>query len=367
MNNDIARAAGLLAVAVLPGLAGITPKAYASPAALSTGFHHAVLISAALCAFGGLLSASSSARSSPRPSAAATRIRPRCSRTARSARPHAASVSNSPQPEDAPAASQSSKVIRPSRASRPGQQHVAGHRRVEDPARSGRGGRRARARRTSGGPCPPGRASRTGHVDPGAQRRAAAPPTPARRPRPRRPPVASAAALPARHRRARPTRRSSPRSRGTGSRARCSTAPARRRPGVPAPACRRSAAPVGRGRSPTIERTTWCATPARRLGLEQVSRRCAEELDDRRLVAGLRCYWRRRGRPRPSAPPSRPAPVVRSTPAARLIATGSCPSRANASTVKRPMRPVAPATATTHDPILPSVDPRAISDNISPQ
>lgn len=57
VNNDIARAAGLLAVAVLPGLAGITPKAYASPAALSTGFHHAVLISAVLCAFGGVLSA----------------------------------------------------------------------------------------------------------------------------------------------------------------------------------------------------------------------------------------------------------------------------------------------------------------------
>jgi MFS family permease len=57
VNNDIARAAGLLAVAVMPGLAGITPKAYASPAALSTGFHHAVLISACLCAFGGLLSA----------------------------------------------------------------------------------------------------------------------------------------------------------------------------------------------------------------------------------------------------------------------------------------------------------------------
>jgi EmrB/QacA subfamily drug resistance transporter len=57
VNNDVARAAGLLAVAVLPGLAGITPKAYDSAAALSTGFHHAVLISAGLCALGGLLSA----------------------------------------------------------------------------------------------------------------------------------------------------------------------------------------------------------------------------------------------------------------------------------------------------------------------
>jgi EmrB/QacA subfamily drug resistance transporter len=57
VNNDVARAAGLLAVAVLPGLAGITPKAYGSAAALSTGFQHAVLISAGLCALGGLLSA----------------------------------------------------------------------------------------------------------------------------------------------------------------------------------------------------------------------------------------------------------------------------------------------------------------------
>jgi MFS family permease len=57
VNNDVARAAGLLAVAVLPGLAGITPQAYDRPSELSTGFHHAVLICAALCAVGGILSA----------------------------------------------------------------------------------------------------------------------------------------------------------------------------------------------------------------------------------------------------------------------------------------------------------------------
>jgi EmrB/QacA subfamily drug resistance transporter len=57
VNNDVARAAGLLAVAVLPGLAGISPHAYEHPHLLSTGFHHAVLITAGLCAFGGLLSA----------------------------------------------------------------------------------------------------------------------------------------------------------------------------------------------------------------------------------------------------------------------------------------------------------------------
>jgi hypothetical protein len=42
---------------VLPGLAGITPHAYGDANLLSTGFHHAVLIAAGLCALGGLLSA----------------------------------------------------------------------------------------------------------------------------------------------------------------------------------------------------------------------------------------------------------------------------------------------------------------------
>ncbi|MGH8860434.1 MAG: hypothetical protein ACRDVG_04225 [Jatrophihabitantaceae bacterium] len=56
VNNDVARTAGLLAVAVLPAIAGIDQAAYADPALLSTGFHHAVLIGAALCALGGVLS-----------------------------------------------------------------------------------------------------------------------------------------------------------------------------------------------------------------------------------------------------------------------------------------------------------------------
>ena len=57
VNNDLARFGGLLAVAILPALAGITGQAYLHPDALAAGFRIAVLISGALCAAGGLLAA----------------------------------------------------------------------------------------------------------------------------------------------------------------------------------------------------------------------------------------------------------------------------------------------------------------------
>jgi hypothetical protein len=57
VNNDVARFGGLLPVAVLPALAGITGAAYLHPDALAAGFRTAVLISGALCAAGGLLAA----------------------------------------------------------------------------------------------------------------------------------------------------------------------------------------------------------------------------------------------------------------------------------------------------------------------
>ncbi len=57
VNNDVARVASLIAVAVLPGLAGISGDTYLHPAALLDGFHTAVLISAAVAAAGGLLAA----------------------------------------------------------------------------------------------------------------------------------------------------------------------------------------------------------------------------------------------------------------------------------------------------------------------
>ncbi|WP_131796213.1 MFS transporter, partial [Candidatus Protofrankia datiscae] len=57
VNNDVARAAGLIAVAVLPSAAGITGAAYLDPRQFSAGFHTASLISAALCVLGGVLAA----------------------------------------------------------------------------------------------------------------------------------------------------------------------------------------------------------------------------------------------------------------------------------------------------------------------
>jgi EmrB/QacA subfamily drug resistance transporter len=57
VNNDVARAASLIAVAVLPVAAGITGDAYLHPAVLTSGFHRAVLIAAAVAATAGLLAA----------------------------------------------------------------------------------------------------------------------------------------------------------------------------------------------------------------------------------------------------------------------------------------------------------------------
>nr|MDQ6915426.1 MFS transporter [Actinomycetota bacterium] len=56
VNNEVARAAGLLAVAVVPLAAGLSGAVYRHPGALTAGFHTAVAISGALCIAGGLLS-----------------------------------------------------------------------------------------------------------------------------------------------------------------------------------------------------------------------------------------------------------------------------------------------------------------------
>jgi EmrB/QacA subfamily drug resistance transporter len=55
VNNDVARAAGLIAVAVLPVAAGITGDTYLHPVMLAHGFRVASVIAAVFCAIGGLL------------------------------------------------------------------------------------------------------------------------------------------------------------------------------------------------------------------------------------------------------------------------------------------------------------------------
>jgi MFS family permease len=55
INNAVSRSAGLLAIAVIPGLAGLTGNAYRDPAIFARGFRIAMLIAAALAAAGGAL------------------------------------------------------------------------------------------------------------------------------------------------------------------------------------------------------------------------------------------------------------------------------------------------------------------------
>ena len=52
VNNDVARIGGLIAVAVLPAIAGITGRSYLYPAQLSAAFRTAMIVSAAACALG---------------------------------------------------------------------------------------------------------------------------------------------------------------------------------------------------------------------------------------------------------------------------------------------------------------------------
>ena len=57
VNNDVARAASLIAVAILPALAGISGDSYLHPAALAHGFREAAYMAAIFCAAGGVLAA----------------------------------------------------------------------------------------------------------------------------------------------------------------------------------------------------------------------------------------------------------------------------------------------------------------------
>jgi hypothetical protein len=57
VNNDVARLGGLIAVAVLPALGGITGLSYLHPATLAQGFQRAVIIAGTWCVAGGILAA----------------------------------------------------------------------------------------------------------------------------------------------------------------------------------------------------------------------------------------------------------------------------------------------------------------------
>lgn len=74
VNNVVARVGGLIAVAVLPALAGITGKAYADPHLLSAGFTTATLVTGATCMAGGLLAAVGIRNPAPAPAAVAVAV-----------------------------------------------------------------------------------------------------------------------------------------------------------------------------------------------------------------------------------------------------------------------------------------------------
>jgi EmrB/QacA subfamily drug resistance transporter len=57
VNNDVARTAGLLAVAIIPVVAGLSGDAYLHSAVFAHGFRIACMISAGLCVLGGVLAA----------------------------------------------------------------------------------------------------------------------------------------------------------------------------------------------------------------------------------------------------------------------------------------------------------------------
>lgn len=73
VNNDVARVGGLLAVAVLPALSGITGMSYLHADQLSHGFERAMLLCAGLCLLGAAL-AVVGIRNPPRPAVAPGRV-----------------------------------------------------------------------------------------------------------------------------------------------------------------------------------------------------------------------------------------------------------------------------------------------------
>jgi EmrB/QacA subfamily drug resistance transporter len=118
VNNAVARAASLIAVAVLPVAAGITGTVYLHPAALISHFHVAVLIAAAWCAAGGLLAAVS-IRNPQRPRKLAAGLTPPPGKDAADSCAYCA-IDGPPPPLAAPAATQEEGASRGAAAGSPG-------------------------------------------------------------------------------------------------------------------------------------------------------------------------------------------------------------------------------------------------------
>ena len=74
VNNTVARTGSLFFVAILPPLAGITGSSYLHPSEFQGGFHTAVILSAVVCAAGGLLAAATIRNPRPDQPAEAPRI-----------------------------------------------------------------------------------------------------------------------------------------------------------------------------------------------------------------------------------------------------------------------------------------------------
>jgi EmrB/QacA subfamily drug resistance transporter len=91
VNNDVARAGSLIAVAVLPAAAGLVGAAYLHPDLFSAGFHKAALISAGLCVAGGILAAAT-IRNPARPAGAVAPPRPAAVHCALDGTPQAAAT-----------------------------------------------------------------------------------------------------------------------------------------------------------------------------------------------------------------------------------------------------------------------------------
>ena len=56
INNAVARSGALLAVAALPALVGLSGAEYRDPAALTEGYHRAMLVASGMLVVGGVIS-----------------------------------------------------------------------------------------------------------------------------------------------------------------------------------------------------------------------------------------------------------------------------------------------------------------------